>query len=317
MRNTKSLEIKVGIVSVVAIILLILGISIGSEINLTPDAKVLKIKFPNSGGIKTSTVVSINGIEDGVIQSINPTEGGVIVETLINPSFDLREDASAIILLKEITGGKKIEITPGNSPNKYDYNNILIGQSSADIGDLVAVLGSVSGDVVSLLRRLDTMSIAINDLLKDKAFISSVKNSVSNLDSLVVSARDIVDRNKGKINSTMNDIAELAENTNDLVSLNKDKFNKLIDELDNISNELNELLNNADITVKDFSSILKDVQKITDDINSKESTIGKLIRDEEFANKLDTAFTNLRDLINSIEKHGVNVNVRLGTRPKN
>lgn len=315
MRNTKSLEIKVGIVSVVAIVLLILGISIGSDLNIKPDAKTLKIKFPNSSGIKTSSAVSINGVENGIIKSIESTEGGVIIETLIDPGFDLREDASAIILLKEITGGKKIEINPGNSPNKYNYNNILIGQSSADIGDLVAVLGSVSGDVVSLLRRLDTMSIAINELIQDKEFISSVKNSVTNLDSLVVSAREIIDRNKGKINSTMDDIADIADNTNDLIGNNKEKINKLINDLDAISTDLNQLLKNADITVKDFTNILKDVQKITDDINSKESTIGKLIRDEDFANRLDSAFSNLKNLLNQFEKHGVNVNVRLGTRP--
>jgi len=315
MRNTKSLEIKVGIVSVVAIVLLILGISIGSDLNIKPDAKTLKIKFPNSSGIKTSSAVSINGVENGIIKSIESTEGGVIIETLIDPGFDLREDASAIILLKEITGGKKIEINPGNSPNKYNYNNVLIGQSSADIGDLVAVLGSVSGDIVNLLRRLDTMSIAINELIQDKEFISSVKNSVTNLDSLVVSAREIIDRNKGKINSTMDDIADIADNTNDLIGNNKEKINKLINDLDAISTDLNQLLKNANITVKDFTNILRDVQKITDDINSKESTIGKLIRDEDFANRLDSAFSNLKNLLNQFEKHGVNVNVRLGTRP--
>ena len=315
MRNTKSLEIKVGIVSVVAIVLLILGISIGSDLNIKPDAKTLKIKFPNSSGIKTSSAVSINGVENGIIKSIESTEGGVIIETLIDPGFDLREDASAIILLKEITGGKKIEINPGNSPNKYNYNNVLIGQSSADIGDLVAVLGSVSGDIVNLLRRLDTMSIAINELIQDKEFISSVKNSVTNLDSLVVSAREIIDRNKGKNNSTMDDIADIADNTNDLIGNNKEKINKLINDLDAISTDLNQLLKNADITVKDFTNILRDVQKITDDINSKESTIGKLIRDEDFANRLDSAFSNLKNLLNQFEKHGVNVNVRLGTRP--
>jgi phospholipid/cholesterol/gamma-HCH transport system substrate-binding protein len=159
------------------------------------------------------------------------------------------------------------------------------------------------------------MSIAINELIQDKEFISSVKNSVTNLDSLVVSAREIIDRNKGKINSTMDDIAELADNTNDLIGNNKEKINKLINDLDAISTDLNQLLKNADITVKDFTNILKDVQKITDDINSKESTIGKLIRDEDFANRLDSAFSNLKNLLNQFEKHGVNVNVRLGTRP--
>ena len=315
MRNTKSLEIKVGIVSLLAIVLLIIGISFGSDINIKPDAKLLKIKFPNSSGLKTSSAVSINGVEDGVIKSINSVEGGVIVECLIDPKFDLREDVKAIILLKEITGGKKIEITPGISPNKYNFSNVLIGESSADIGDLVALLGSVSGDVVTLMHRLDTMTTAINEILLDDVFISSLKNSVRNLDSLVASTKSIIDRNKGKINSTMDDIAELADNTNDLVGNNKEKINKLVDDLDGISNDLNKLLNNADVTINDLNAILKDVKKVTDDINNKDNTIGKLIRDKEFADRVDSAFVNLKNLLNQFEKHGVNVNVRLGTRP--
>ena len=76
-----------------------------------------------------------------------------------------------------------------------------------------------------------------------------------NLDSLVVSARQIIDRNTSKINSTMDDISELSKNANDLVGTNKEKINKLINDLDDISKDLNGHLSNADLTMKDINSI--------------------------------------------------------------
>ena len=112
MRNTKSLEIKVGIVSTVAIILLVLGITFAGSFGLTANSNIIKIKFKNSGGIKKSNPVSINGLESGSVLSVSPVADGVIIEAIIPDNIILKSDATAIILLKEITGGKKIEINP-------------------------------------------------------------------------------------------------------------------------------------------------------------------------------------------------------------
>jgi hypothetical protein len=51
------------------------------------------------------------------------------------------------------------------------------------------------------------------------------------------------------------------------------------------------------------------------DLKTNESALNKLMYDKEFAMKLDSALTTFGDFISLIEEHGVNVNLRIGTRP--
>jgi len=50
MENQKNKEIIVGIVSFLAIALLFIGIILGKGMKVSTNDKLLKIRFPNSGG---------------------------------------------------------------------------------------------------------------------------------------------------------------------------------------------------------------------------------------------------------------------------
>jgi len=315
MRNTKSLEIKVGIVSTVAIILLVLGITFAGSFGLTANSNIVKIKFENSGGIKKSNPVSINGLESGSVLSVSPVADGVIIEAIIPDNIILKSDATAIILLKEITGGKKIEINPGTSNTAFDLSSVLQGQSTADIGDLVAVLGDVSGDAVSLLKRLDTLSQAVNEILLDKDFSSALKNSVKNLDTISGKVKNILNDNERKIYTTIDDLSKIGKNIKELLNENSPKVKVIIDELDAVLSNVDGLIETSNLTIKEVNDFVGDLRKIINDINTTDNSINKLIRDEQFAKELDSAFINLKLLLDQFQKHGVNVNVRLGTRP--
>ncbi len=315
MRNTKSLEIKVGIVSTVAIILLVLGITFAGSFGLIANSNIVKIKFENSGGIKKSNPVSINGLESGSVLSVSPVADGVIIEAIIPDNIILKSDATAIILLKEITGGKKIEINPGTSNTAFDLSSVLQGQSTADIGDLVAVLGDVSGDAVSLLKRLDTLSQAVNEILLDKDFSSALKNSVKNLDTISGKVKNILNDNERKIYTTIDDLSKIGKNIKELLNENSPKVKVIIDELDAVLSNVDGLIETSNLTIKEVNDFVGDLRKIINDINTTDNSINKLIRDEQFAKELDSAFINLKLLLDQFQKHGVNVNVRLGTRP--
>jgi hypothetical protein len=43
--------------------------------------------------------------------------------------------------------------------------------------------------------------------------------------------------------------------------------------------------------------------------------VSKAIYDKEFASRLDSAITNLFNLVDQLKQYGINVNVRLGSNP--
>jgi hypothetical protein len=60
---------------------------------------------------------------------------------------------------------------------------------------------------------------------------------------------------------------------------------------------------------------MTDINDVVLEIKKGDGTIGRLIYDKNMGARLDSALTTLGSFVDAVSKHGVNVNVRLGTRP--
>lgn len=314
MKNNRSAEIKVGIVAIIGIALLIIGISMGKSINVNTGEPQLTFIFPNSGGIQQSAPVTVNGVERGKVTSIKNKNGKVEIIAKVDDTSDFHADATAQILILEITGGKKIQINPGET-GKFNIDTPIYGTTPPDIAELVAILGAVSDDAVNLVRRLDTALIAINSMLNDETFVDDVKNTASNASELTENLNSLINNNYADLELAIDNIRHLSSELKSIVDHNSPKLNKIIDDLDKTLASADKLLLNADTAVNDFRAIADDLNDITGAVKNKGGLVNKLIYDKEFANKLDSTFARLSHLLNMISDHGVNVNVRLGTRP--
>lgn len=314
MKNNRSAEIKVGIVTIIGIALLIIGISMGKSINVNTGEPQITFIFPNSGGIQQSAPVTVNGVERGKVTSIKNKNGKVEIIAKIDDTSDFHSDATAQILILEITGGKKIQINPGEE-GKFDIEKPILGTTPPDIAELVAILGDVSDDAVNLVRRLDTALIAINLLLNDETFVDDVKKTASNASELTGNLNSLIDDNYADLELAIDNIRHLSSELKNIVDHNSPKLNKIIDDLDKTLASADKLLLNADTAVKDFRAIADDLNDITGAVKNKGGLVNKLIYDKDFSNKLDSTFARLSELLNMIHEHGVNVNVRIGTRP--
>jgi len=315
MNNKKSTEVKVGIVSFVAILLLVFGISIGKKFSFSTTEKTITIQSNSSGGIKESSPIMVNGVKRGQIISIENNIKGVLIKAKIDRIDDLKADASARITILEITGGKKIEINRGNSNESLDESQIIPGVNTADIADLVALLGDVSGDAVNLIRRMDTISSSLSNILKDEKFISDIKGTMSNANELSLKANMLIDDNYDDIRFTIKKVKSLTTDLELAIKNNEPKVSKLLDELQVTSERANTLLSKTDGMVSDADKLVVEINTIISDLKKHEGLIGRLLYDKELSAELDSTFAKLGRFVNTISDHGINVNVRLGTRP--
>ena len=76
MATKRATEIKVGIVSVLAVILIIIGITLGRGVHVTVSQKTIKMRFPHSGSIKMTEPVLVNGVRRGMVESIKNDNRG-------------------------------------------------------------------------------------------------------------------------------------------------------------------------------------------------------------------------------------------------
>ena len=157
MQSDKKKELIVGLVALAGLIMLIIGVMLGKSFSLSGEQTSLRFMFPSSGGIKPSSPVVVNGVERGTVSSIENQSDSVLITVSIDGISDINTDATARISILEITGGKKLEIFPGSSGTKISKETIIRGKTAADLGDLVAEVGEVSGDLKRIVKGLDTL----------------------------------------------------------------------------------------------------------------------------------------------------------------
>lgn len=315
MKNIKKIELKVGIVSFLATILLILGIILGRGYKVAVSTQTISLRFPNSGGLQVSSPVVVNGVRRGTVTSISNDKGSVLVTATIDNVDDLRKDAQAKITILEITGGKKIEIIPGKSNEPFDNTKEIPGETSADFAVIVSELGEILVEAKKTLNQLDTTLVSANKILGDKSFISNTKDALDNANKTLSIAREILETNQANINQTLKTLKEITTQLRSDYSKYEPKINKLVDKLNSISNQTESLLQTGNTTIIKLDTTATQINNLIYNIKYGDNLANRLLYDKELAIKLDTTLNNLSNFISLIQKYGVNVNLRLGTRP--
>lgn len=315
MKDTRKNEIKVGVISFLAIVLFIIGISLGKDFKMSSSETIIKLRFPNSGGIQPSSPVVVNGVKRGYVKSIVNDRNTVVITAGIDNVDDFKRDVSAKITILEITGGKKIEISPGIVQDKYTIDHEIEGVNSADIADLVALVGDLGGDAKSFLKKFDNIAANLDKLVGNEKFTGDIQKIVNNTENITTELNDFINKNLNDLNITLKNIKTL---TNDITSA----YNKYEPRVDTLTLQLvsamsdaKVLINNIKTSLAKVDNVVADVNDITGEIKTGKGLVGKMIYDKNFSKGLDTNLTNLFKFIDMIQQHGININARLGTRP--
>lgn len=317
MHGTRRQEIQVGLASLVAILLLLGGVLWGEGLfsAVANGENEVRFMFPSSGGIKPSNPVTYKGVTKGKVESVELKGDSVLVVATIEDISDLKSDVSARITMLEITGGKKLEIIPGESDQALERGQIIRGIATADLGQLIAEVGSISGDAKNLVLRLDTISASATELLRDGKFIDDLKYSVGEARVFVDNANAMLIENRSSLRNSLNNAETLTADLRSAIERNTPAVEMLLDSLNYTVSNANKMIYGVEGSVENADRLLVDLRSMLEDIKANESALNMLMYDKEFAMKLDSAMTTFGDFIKLVEEHGVNVNLRLGTRP--
>jgi ABC-type transporter Mla subunit MlaD len=315
MNKHRALELKVGIVAVTGILIFIIAITLAKNYNVGGHEQKITLRFPNSGGIQPTAPVFVNGVKRGSVESVRNDNGSVLITAYIDNINDFRKDITAQIAILEITGGKKIEISPGASSESFNPNVEIAGRTAPDIGDLINIAGSLSGDVSMLLQKLDTTLTSANNLLSDKAMIAQIKNTVENASSITNNLEAVISQNAGKINAIIANLETLSKEL-------KNTYSKLEPGITSIVNTAEETMPQVKTTLAQANEAIADARKLLGELNAmvtkfdgSESLAWRLLYDKKFAGRVDSTLNSLEALVKQISKYGINANVRFGSNP--
>jgi phospholipid/cholesterol/gamma-HCH transport system substrate-binding protein len=134
-------ETKVGVLTIVALTILIVGFNFLKGKNIFSNEKHLYAVFNELGSLKKSNEVKINGLPVGVVYNyteIDKNLSGIIVTITLKRDVNIPRDSKATIE-SELLGSTYVNVAKGSS-NEYlrDGDTLVTDLASSFLGDVKA-----------------------------------------------------------------------------------------------------------------------------------------------------------------------------------
>ena len=259
MKKIFSREVLIGATGILAILVIYFLINFFKGINLFKADNHYNIKFNDVCQLANSSPVFINGYDVGNVRSINydyNDPGNIIVTIEVDERMKLPEGTYAIITT-HMLGGTDISLTLGRGNRLLTPGDTLIGIPDKGIASVASEKIIPAFD--KMIPKLDSILGNLNTLLANPA----LNNTVNNVEVL----SEELKKTTASINKLLaNDVPAMTE-----------RMVKLEDDLLDVSGQLKQI-DYAGLT-KQLETSLRNIQQVTETLNSKEGTVGMLLND--------------------------------------
>jgi len=237
-------------------------------------------------GLSASSPIFVNGYKVGVVQSIDyDYEHPENIVAVIGLDKQMRLPRGTVAeISSDLLGNVKLELKMG------DATAGMITAGDTISGGLQQGIMSKAGDIVPeierMLPKLDSILASVNGLLADP----SLRNSLHNVEQITTG-----------LTTTANELNRLTASLNKQVPGMLQKADGVLDNTQQLTNNLNQL----DIakTMAGVNATLSNVEQMTAALNSREGTLGLLMRDPQLYLNLNATMSHADSLMMDLKQH--------------
>lgn len=302
---TISNETKVGALTAIAIVLLILGFNFLKGKNIGGRNTHYYAVFSDIQGLANSNPVVINGKQVG---NINKTDGGkdmrrIVVDINMTEDVIIPEDAVAVIN-KSLLGTVQLDIRLGNSTTALKSKDTIKTITSDNLlGDAMKKLDPVLLQVTNATKSLDTLLGNVNSIFDPKAK-NNIKGMLENLNkttaSLAISSASL----QGMLNAQTGSLAKTLDNVSSFTGALKNNNDKLNQTMSNVATTTDKFAKlDFEKTLTTLNTTVEDLKNAIGKISSKEGTIGLLLNDTKLYNNLNATSNKINLLLDDVRVH--------------
>ncbi len=311
---TISNETKVGSLTAIAIVLLILGVNFLKGKNIGGKNTQYTSTFGDIQGLAKGNPVVINGKEVGAVYN---TDGGtdmrrIAVTINMKEEVNIPDDAYAVIT-KSLLGNVQLEIRLGTSNVYKKSGDTIRSVQAADfIGDAMKKLDPVLYQVTAAVGTLDTLLATVNSVF-DPNTKNNIKGMMENLNKttagLAVSSaslQTLLNAQTGAIAQTMGNLNSFTGNLKN----NNDKITQTLSNLQGVTDKFSRL--DLEKTLSELNGTIGQLKGIVEKVNSKDGTLGLLMGDTKLYNNLTATSNKINLLLDDVRtnpRRYVNISV--------
>jgi phospholipid/cholesterol/gamma-HCH transport system substrate-binding protein len=267
MKKNISNKIRLGIFVSIGIAVFIAAIYfVGEKQQLFRSTFRLSGVFKDVAGLQAGNNVRLSGINIGTIENISIiSDTSVRVEILVDESIRkfIKKDAVAIIGSEGLMGNKILIINPGTGGKmEIENNDVIQTVPPINMDDILLSLqttikntSSITGDLSTITNNIQSGKGTIGRLIMDKSWRQNFDSTFANLKEGSAGFKTLMDK---------------ADDVDDIVAALKS-------------------------TIENTSNFTRDLSKITNNIQSGNGTIGKLLMDKSSGEDFDSTMANLKE----------------------
>ena len=285
-KDRKNTEYKVGLFSIIALIILILSYSWLMEVLESRKYTTIKVSFPNAANVEIGSSVSINGVKKGRVESIQVNQDGVILTLLAELDFTLQEGTRFYILESNLMGEVQVEIIPGDLKKELDLTVLQAGERHDGMSKLIAELSKIVNGLQDIMSSIS----GDDNIMKDFQSIMDTSQVVIN------KFNTMLDINEDKFTELLKNSTLVSQQLARFIETNEDK----VTETFLLSKEAIEGFNNVLVEIRTMTS---SVQTITDQVMDSDNSVKRLISDKELYDNLLKATSSMDSLLLDIKKN--------------
>lgn len=307
-------ETKIGSLTAVAIVLLILGFNFLKGKTLFGKSHNLFAKYTNVQGLAPSNPVVINGLQVGTVYSITTDKNMKEILVNMNLTKDVNIPVNSVAIIKpSLLGITSIDIKLGDAPTYIARNGYIATEATAGIfNDVLSKVDPVLFQVTKAVTSIDSVLMAVNHILDPNAknnisaTLANLNKTTTNLIGASASLETLLNTQTGALAGTLNNLNSFTSN----LDKNNGKITNLVSNLDKTATNLSNL--DLQQTLNTLNSTIGDLKATVGKLNTTTGTAGLLLNDTKLYNNLTATSNKLNLLIDDLRtnpKRYVNISV--------
>ena len=286
-----SKEIKAAFFVLSTILLFIFGFNYLKGSSILDKQKTIYAVYDEVDGLLVGANVMINGLSIGNVTELDfmPNSTKILVTLKVKDKLSFSSKSTASIYETGVLGGLAISIEPlFERESIVKTGDTLMSSVRPGLTELInRQIEPLSRQLQSTITSVDSIFTGASNVL-NRQTQEEIKESINVLTSAI-----------NAINNSSLIIEETLTSKNTQINNTLDNIENISSNLSNVSDELNSfglssLLSNLEVSVDGISSIV-------DKLDSDNSTLGKLINEDEVYNNLNSSIESLNILINDIK----------------
>lgn len=282
-------EIEVGLTVLVAVGILLWGVTWLKEFQLQRSVRVWQVMFPQTGGLSSSDEVQVNGIKKGSVRAVHLTGDGAIVDLALASEVTLTHDSRVTIRNIGLMGEKVIAVDLRSTGGAWTERDTIPGGYDKGIPEVMGDVAKIIDAVTELTEKLTTLVDATD---KNGDLSGTMKNVRQTSEELL----STVTESRRSLQTTLDNFAAAAKTAKGLTTDREAQLSKAIRDFASAAEKLDRLSDRLD-------SLRAVLHSVTAKVDRGDGTLGKLVNDRKLYTDVAASVDSLRVLIADVKKN--------------